>query len=116
MPAGSLDGQDAKDVAAYVAYAAGEPGRTSGALAQAGLAGAKTGEQIFTAAGCAGCHTLSKAGANGNIGPSLNELPPRPEHEPGVSAEEYVRKSILEPGRFIVDGFQEDVMPPSRAS
>ena len=69
-----MTGEDASDVAAYVGYAAARPGEDEGALAQAGLAGATTGEQIFTAAGCGGCHTFSKAGANGNIGPSLDEL------------------------------------------
>ena len=34
-------------------------GDDEGALATAGLAQAKTGEQIFTAAGCAGCHTFA---------------------------------------------------------
>ncbi len=54
MPVDLVTGQDAKDVAAYVAFATGKPGEDSGALAQAGLAGATTGEQIFTAAGCGG--------------------------------------------------------------
>src|SRR5215212_4174803 len=74
MPAGLVSGDDARDVAAYVGYAASRRGEDEGALAQAGLAGAKGGEQIFTAAGCAGCHTLSKANANGTIGPDLNDL------------------------------------------
>jgi mono/diheme cytochrome c family protein len=112
MPAEIYTGEQAKDVAAYVGYAASRTGQDGGALAQAGLAGAKTGEQIFTAAGCAGCHQLSKAGANGNIGPSLNELSSEAgSMVPGESAEEYVRKSILEPDAFTVKGFQSGVMP-----
>lgn len=112
MPAGIFEGQEAKDVAAYVAYATDRSGQDSGALAQAGLAEATTGEQIFTAAGCAGCHTLGKAGATGTIGPSLNELPTEAGNiEPGTSAEDYVRESIEDPNKFIVDGFKADVMP-----
>src|SRR5215208_3319795 len=48
MPAGLVKGQDAEDVAAYVGYAAAKKGSDEGALASAGLAQAKTGDQIFT--------------------------------------------------------------------
>jgi mono/diheme cytochrome c family protein len=109
MPADLVTGQDAKDVAAYVSYAAHRAGQDSGALAQAGLAGATTGEQIFTAAGCAGCHTLSKAGANGTIGPSLNDLANSGDIK--GSPEDYVRESILKPDAVVVSGFQAGVMP-----
>jgi mono/diheme cytochrome c family protein len=109
MPAGIVTGQEAKDVAAYVGYAAHRPGQDSGALAQAGLAGATTGEQIFTAAGCAGCHTLSKAGATGNIGPSLNDLASSPDIK--GSPEDYVRQSVLDPNAVVVKGFSAGVMP-----
>jgi mono/diheme cytochrome c family protein len=109
MPAGLVKGEDAKDVAAYVAFAAQRAGEDQGALAQAGLAGATTGEQIFTAAGCAGCHTLSKAGANGTIGPSLNDLASSGDIE--GSPEEYVRQSLLDPDAVVTQGFQAGVMP-----
>jgi plastocyanin len=36
MPAGLVKGEDARDVAAYVGYAAGSPGRDTGPLAEAG--------------------------------------------------------------------------------
>jgi mono/diheme cytochrome c family protein len=112
MPPKIFTGKDAQDVAAYVAYAADRSGQDTGALAQAGLAEAKTGEQIFTAAGCAGCHTLAKAGANGTIGPNLNELPSQAGNiEPGTSAEDYVKESILDPSAFVVKGFKDGVMP-----
>jgi mono/diheme cytochrome c family protein len=102
MPAEIVTGDDARDVAAYVAFAAARTGEDQGALAQAGLAGARTGEQIFTAAGCAACHTLSKAGANGNIGPNLDEL---------AEPEEYVRESLVDPDAEVAEGFQGGVMP-----
>jgi mono/diheme cytochrome c family protein len=110
MPAGLVKGEDAQDVAAYVGYAAARMGEDTGALAQAGLAGAKTGDQIFTAAGCAGCHTLAKANANGNIGPSLDDLAQVAADKPG-SPEDFVRESILNPDAFIAPGFQRGVMP-----
>ena len=109
MPAGLVEGKDAEDVAAYVAFAAQRPGEDSGALAQAGLAGATTGEQIFTAAGCAGCHKLTKAGANGTIGPSLDDLASSPDIK--GNPEDYVRESILNPDAVIAQGFNAGVMP-----
>lgn len=111
MPAGLVEGQDAKDVAAYVAFAASRSGEDDGALAQAGLAGATTGEQIFTAAGCGACHTFGKAGTNANIGPNLDELAAQAGNRTDLSAEEYVSESILQPEAFTVEGFQAGVMP-----
>ena len=106
MPAGLVKGDDATDVAAYVGYAAARSGDDQGALATAGLAQAKTGEQIFTAAGCAGCHTFAPAGSNGTIGPNLDDLAAAAgQREPGKSAEEYVRESLTQPEAFLVDGF-----------
>ena len=109
MPAELVSGQDAKDVAAYVAFAVDRQGQDQGQLAQAGLAGATTGEQIFTAAGCAGCHTLSKAGATGNIGPSLNDLASSPDIK--GNPEDYVRESITDPDKVVAQGFNAGVMP-----
>jgi mono/diheme cytochrome c family protein len=111
MPPQLVKGKDADDVAAYVAFAASRPGEDEGALAQAGRAGAKTGEQIFTAAGCAACHTLSKAGANGNIGPNLDQLAAQAGNRTDASPEEYITESILNPDAFTVQGFQPGVMP-----
>ena len=111
MPAGLVKGEDAEDVAAYVAYAASRPGEDEGALAQAGLAGATTGEQIFTAAGCGACHTFGKAGTKGNIGPNLDELAAQAGNRTDLGAEEYVSEAILDPDAFTVEGFQSGVMP-----
>jgi cbb3-type cytochrome c oxidase subunit III len=112
MPKNLVKGHDARDVAAYVAFAADKRGQDQGALAQAGLAEATTGEQIFIAGGCGGCHKLAKAGTNGNIGPSLDDLASvAGKQEPGTSAEDYVRQSILDPEAFTVKGFQAGVMP-----
>jgi cytochrome c oxidase subunit 2 len=111
MPKGLVKGETANDVAAYVGYAAAKKGQDSGQLASAGLAEAKTGDQIFTAAGCAGCHTFGPAGSNGTIGPSLDELKTQAGTiEPGKSAEEYVKESIEDPSAFIVKGYS-NVMP-----
>jgi cbb3-type cytochrome c oxidase subunit III len=73
MPANVVKGQDAINVAAYVASVAGQNGyATNTSFASFGTDGAK----IFKGAGCAGCHTLSAAGSTGTIGPNLDQLKP----------------------------------------
>jgi mono/diheme cytochrome c family protein len=112
MPRNLVTGNDARDVAAYVGFAADKRGQDQGALAQAGLAGATSGDQIFTGAGCGACHTLSKAGANGTIGPDLNDLASvAGKRESGTPPAEYVKQSILDPEAYTVSGFQKGVMP-----
>jgi mono/diheme cytochrome c family protein len=73
MPANIVTGQDAIDVAAYVASVAGQGGYTTGGgFASLGTDGAK----IFTGAHCAGCHTLAAAGSTGTTGPNLDQAKP----------------------------------------
>ena len=110
MPAEIVTGDDARDVAAYVGFAAARSGEDQGALAQAGLAGARTGDQIFTAAGCGSCHTLAKANANATVGPSLDDLAQAAQGQ-GGSPEEFVSQSILDPDAEVAEGFQAGVMP-----
>lgn len=71
MPANLLSGQDAVDVAAYVASVAGENGGEAVSPASLGTNGAG----IFKNE-CAGCHTLKAAGATGTVGPNLDQLKP----------------------------------------
>jgi mono/diheme cytochrome c family protein len=43
----------------------------------AGNAGdAANGKEVFTSAGCGGCHTFEAAGSSGGIGPNLDDLAP----------------------------------------
>ena len=72
MPANLLRGQDAEDVAAYVASVAGQNGDVSVSPASLGTNGAA----IFKGIGCAGCHTLKAAGSTGTVGPNLDQLKP----------------------------------------
>jgi cbb3-type cytochrome c oxidase subunit III len=71
MPAELLKGQDAVDVAAYVASVAGQNGGESSSPSSLGTNGAK----IFKTE-CAGCHTLKAAGSSGTVGPNLDQLKP----------------------------------------
>jgi cbb3-type cytochrome c oxidase subunit III len=73
MPAGLLAGQNAIDVAGYVASVAGINGYTKPVnFAALGTDGAA----IFKGAGCSGCHTLAAAKSTGTIGPNLDQLAP----------------------------------------
>jgi mono/diheme cytochrome c family protein len=73
MPAHLVTGQNAVDVAAYVASVAGINGFTKSVdPATLGTDGGK----IFKAE-CAGCHTLAAAGAHGTVGPNLDQLGPK---------------------------------------
>ncbi len=89
MPANLYSGQDASDIATYVAKCAGNPScgvtaakpaaaaptTTSGATTTTATA-APNGKQIFLSAGCSSCHTLKAAGASGTVGPNLDALKP----------------------------------------
>jgi mono/diheme cytochrome c family protein len=114
MPKNLVEGDNARDVAAYVAYATGKKGQDSGALASAGLADAKTGKDIFVAGGCGSCHALASAGTNGNVGPKLDDLKTAAAKfgkQQKLTPDKYVEQSILKPEAFTVPGFPKGVMP-----
>ncbi len=73
------------------------------------------GEDLFKAAairggaGCRVCHSL-REGDDG-VGPSLAGVGARAaERIPGVSAEEYLQQSILDPDQYVVEGFPSGQM------
>jgi cytochrome c6 len=71
MPPKLVTGQDAVDVATYVAAAAGK----AGPEAKAKVTSSTDGKTIFQEQ-CASCHTLADAGTHGTVGPSLDQLKP----------------------------------------
>jgi len=44
--------------------------------APAGATRTAAGAQLFKSSGCGGCHTLKAAGANGAVGPNLDQVRP----------------------------------------
>jgi mono/diheme cytochrome c family protein len=106
MPADLVTGDDAEDVAAYVAEVAAVPGQDGGRLADVGggRRGGPPGRRIFVETGCGSCHRLAEAGTNGTTGPNLDEtLEGR--------SESFVRASIVDPDAVVAEGFSPDVMP-----
>ncbi len=94
MPAGLLEGDDAKDVAAYVASVAGVPGIQPPQF---------VASEFFTT-NCGSCHTLKAAGTTATVGPVLDDA------LPGMSPDE-VKQSITDPNAKIAPGFNANVMP-----
>jgi len=71
MPDNLVTGENAQDVAAYVATVAGTAGAATKPPSQLG----NDGKTIFQSE-CASCHTLKAAGATGTVGPNLDQLKP----------------------------------------
>ena len=94
MPANIVEGQDAEDVATYVASVAGVPGAKAPQLAPADLFAQK----------CGICHTLQKAGTHGHGWPG-------PRSGPARQGRGLHREAIVEPNAEITPGFQPNVMP-----
>jgi mono/diheme cytochrome c family protein len=94
MPADLVTGDDAADVAAYVASVAGVEGIKPPVFIA----------PEFFATNCGGCHVLEAAGTTGNIGPNLDDV------LPGQSPEE-VSMSITDPAAKATPGFDPNVMP-----
>jgi len=95
MPADLVTGQDAEDVATYVASVAGVPGIKPPDLGST--------EEVFVEK-CGLCHALSKAGTTGQTGPDLDES------LQGQSAG-FIRKQTVDPNSEIAEGFGPDIMP-----
>jgi mono/diheme cytochrome c family protein len=93
MPADLVTGQDAEDVATYIASVAG----TGAAPPDF------TPAEIFANQGCAGCHTLEAAGTTATTGPDLDEAL-------AGQTKAQVTKSIVNPSANLTPGFQ-NAMP-----
>jgi mono/diheme cytochrome c family protein len=121
MPAGLYKGQQAQDVAAYVAAVAAKPGKDTGALASAGgVTGTSpaAGKQVFTGVGgCGSCHTLADAGTKGVTGPNLDKdlrascATAQSKQARGSSLTQCITTAITKPYAYIPPGYKAGVMP-----
>jgi mono/diheme cytochrome c family protein len=139
MPKNIVKGEDARDVAAYVASAvvkdaaanpSGAPApppppatttttattttpAPSGGGSSAQIA---AGKKVFLGAGgCGSCHTLEDAGASGTVGPDLDHLKADAQ-KAGKPLDAYAKESIVDPEAYVVPGFPKGVMPPDFSS
>jgi len=77
---------------------------------------ATRGAELFThgvndAPPCISCHSLGQSPFS--LGPKMTGISQRAgQRVPGLSAEAYLRQSILEPSAFVVSGFR-DIMYPN---
>jgi mono/diheme cytochrome c family protein len=94
MPTDLVTGEDASNVAAYVASVAGVPGIKAPVFAP----------PQFFATNCGGCHTLAQAGTTGTTGPDLDDA------LKGMSAAD-ISQSISDPNAKITPGYPANVMP-----
>lgn len=125
MPAGLVKGQDAQDVAAYVAAVAARPGQDTGALAAAGGVQGTTpaaGKQVFTGVGgCGSCHTLAAAGTTGTVGPNLDQdlktscASAQSKQVRGATLQDCIKTAIISPYKYIPSGYKAGVMPSNFA-
>jgi plastocyanin len=111
MPAKLLTGDDAQDVAAYVASAAGKPGKDSGALAQVGGGGAKgtakekSGE-LDIPADPSGALAYQFANATGQPGPVTIKSVNKASIDHDISLE---GNGVDEHGKVVKDGGTSEV-------
>jgi len=69
------------------------------------------GKAVFTSAGCVACHSLDSEVKI--VGPSQAGVATRAAtRKPGHSAELYIYESVTKPGAYVVQGFQDGIMPP----
>jgi mono/diheme cytochrome c family protein len=121
MPAGLYKGQDAQDVASYVAAVAAKPGKDTGQLATAGGVTGTTpaaGKQVFTGVGgCGSCHVLADAGTTGVTGPNLDKdlktscATAKSKQVRGNSLTQCIHAAIIKPYAYIPAGYKAGVMP-----
>lgn len=98
MPAELVEGEDLRDVSAYVAAVAGVPG------IEPPEAPGGPGGQVYANNGCGACHILAAAQSQGNVGPNLDDV------LPGQTAA-MIENSILNPNDDLTPGFSAGIMP-----
>jgi cytochrome c oxidase subunit 2 len=69
------------------------------------------GLAVFQENGCGGCHTLKSAGANGKVGPDLDNLKQEAAQAKQPLAA-FIKESIVKPGAYIAPGYS-NAMPPT---
>jgi cytochrome c oxidase subunit 2 len=92
----------------FLAWAKGQQKKLSGPSGTSGKA-------VFSANGCAACHTLAAAGSTGKVGPDLDKLPEEAQRA-GKQLQQFIRESIVDPNAYVEPGFQKGIMPATFSS
>jgi cytochrome c551/c552 len=89
----------------------GGGGPTSGGT---GGGDANAGKAVFASAGCASCHTLSAAGATGQVGPDLDTA--IKSDAGSTPLPDFIKESIVDPDKVIAHGYSAGIMPTNFGS
>jgi cytochrome c oxidase subunit 2 len=109
MPANLVEGQDAEDVAAYVARCAAAT--KDDAAACPGVNAGSGGEGLYASLGCQGCHSLDGSPSSGPTFKGLFGSMVELTTGQSVKADDaYLLDSIVDPDKEIAAGFQPGVM------
>lgn len=107
MPADLLEGDEAVDVAAYVAKCAASTDKT----ACRGIVAKPGGEGLYASLGCQGCHSIDGSPSSGPTFKGLfNSMETLTNGQKVKADEKYLRESIVDPDKQIVKGYQPGVM------
>ncbi len=72
---------------------------------------AQRGRQVYRTLDCASCHEAGLRNLFRRVGPPLDHIGTvAGERRPGLSAEDYIRQSLADPGIYVVPGYP-DSMP-----
>jgi mono/diheme cytochrome c family protein len=107
-----VEGQDAVDVAAFVAKcAAADPEKDEDRLACPGIVAKPGGEGLYTSLGCQGCHSIDGSASSGpTLKAIFNAMVPLTNGQSVKADEQYLLESILDADKQIVKGYQPGVM------
>jgi len=107
MPANLVKGQEADDVAAYVALCAASTDKQ----ACPGIATGTGGKGLYASLGCQGCHSLDGSKSTGPTFKGLYGSKVQLTNGKTVTADDkYLLDSIIDPDLDIVQGYQPGVM------
>ena len=107
MPADLVEGDDAVDVAAYVAKCAGSTDKT----ACPDIVAKPGGEGLYATLGCQGCHSIDGSASSGPTFKGLfNSMVTLTNGQKVKADEQYLLDSILDPDKQVVKGYQPGVM------
>jgi len=81
-------------------------------LKRGGQTSGPPGLAVFQQNGCGGCHTLKSAGANGKVGPDLDNLKQLAAKANRGPLAAFIKESIVKPSAYIAPGYP-NAMPPN---